>query len=149
MCCKNLCQIFHVQVLQFLLHQIISFGLNGAINLNLWDKQCSYTKKYSLNFLGGRRKYKVGRHTGLNVSTLSRPPLAQFSRGGKYHFRSCGFTASYLFEMFFTTREKCCYMLIFANECAVLIESFEKRFEATPFCHILYRWSKLFSLFSL
>ena len=47
---------------------------------------------------------------------LSRPPLAQFSRGGKYHFRSCGFTASYLFEMFFTTREKCCYILIFPNE---------------------------------
>ena len=69
-------------------------------------------------------------HTGLNVSTLSHPRLAQFSRGSKPDFRSCGFTASYLFEMFSTTMEKCCYMLIFANECAVLIESFEKRFVA-------------------
>ena len=68
-------------------------------------------------------------HTGLNVSTLSHPRLAQFSRGSKPDFRSCGFTASYLFEMFSTTMEKCCYMLIFANECAVLIESFEKRFK--------------------
>ena len=25
-------------------------------------------------------------------------------------------------------------MLIFANECSVLIESFEKELEATPFC---------------
>ena len=42
--------------------------------------------------------------------------------------------------MFFSFREKCCYMLIFANECAVLIESFEKRFEATPFFAVLCRW---------
>ena len=81
-------------------------------------------------------------HTGLNVSTLSRTPLAQFSRKTKHHIRSCGFTTSYLFEMFFTTREKCCYMLIFANECAVLFESFEIRFEATPFFVILCRWRK-------
>ena len=73
---------------------------------------------------------------------LSRPPLAQFSWESKPDIRSCGFTASYLFEMFFTTREKCCYMLIFANECAVLFESFEIRFEATPFFVILCRWRK-------
>ena len=81
-------------------------------------------------------------HTGLNVSTLSHPRLAQFSRGSKPDFRSCGFTASYLFEMFSATMEKCCYMLIFANECAVLFESFEIRFEATPFFVILCRWRK-------
>ena len=81
-------------------------------------------------------------HTGLNVSTLSHPRLAQFSRGSKPDFRSCGFTASYLFEMFSTTMEKCCYMLIFANECAVLIEVFKIVFEATPFFVILCRWRK-------
>ena len=57
---------------------------------------------------------------------LSRTPLAQFSWESKPNFRSSGFTVSYLFEMFFTTMEKCCFMLIFANEYAVLIESFEK-----------------------
>ena len=77
---------------------------------------------------------KVQVHTGLNISNLSHPRLAQFSWRSKPNFRSCGFTASYLFEMFFTTREKCCYMLIFANECPVLIESFETGVEATPFC---------------
>ena len=95
----------------------------------LWTKLCTYAAQ-------------PANHTGLNVSTLSRTPLAQFSRKTKHHIRSCGFTTSYLFEMFFTTREKCCYMLIFANECAVLIESFEKRFEATPFFIILCRWRK-------
>ena len=45
--------------------------------------------------------------------------------------------------------EKCCYIQIFPNEVSVLIEILEKGCEATPSCHILYRWSKLFSLFSL
>ena len=81
-------------------------------------------------------------HTGLNESTLSRPPLAQFSRRVKPNFRSSGFTASYLFKMFFTTREKCCYTLIFANECVVLIEVFKNVFEATPFFAVLCRWRK-------
>ena len=81
-------------------------------------------------------------HTGFNESTLSRPRLAQFSRKTKHHIRSCGFTKSYLFEMFFTTRKKCCYILIFANECAVLIEVFKNVFEATPFFAVLCRWRK-------
>ena len=81
-------------------------------------------------------------HTGLNVLTLSRPPLAQFSWESKHHLRYCGFTASYLFEMFSATMEKCCYMLIFANECAVLIKVFINVFEATPFFAVLYRWRK-------
>ena len=73
---------------------------------------------------------------------LITPSSCPIYRKTKHHIRSCGFTASYLFEMFFTTREKCCYMLIFANECAVLFESFEIRFEATPFFVILCRWRK-------
>ena len=75
---------------------------------------------------------------------LSRTPSAWFSWGSKPDFRSCRMTVSYPSEMFFSFREKCCYMLIFANEYAVLIESFDNRFEATPFYHILYRWSKFF-----
>ena len=91
--------------------------------------------------------YRVSHWFGFRI--LSRPPLAQFSWESKPDIRSCGFTASYLFKMFFLLWEKCFYFQIFPNEVSVLIESFEKRFEATPFCHILYRWSKLFSLFSL
>ena len=75
---------------------------------------------------------------------LSRTPSAWFSWGSKPDFRSCRMTVSYPSEMFFSFREKCCYMLIFANEYAVLIESFDNRFEATPFYHILYRWRKFF-----
>ena len=75
---------------------------------------------------------------------LSRTLSAWFSWGSKPDFRSCRMTVSYPSEMFFSFREKCCYMLIFANEYAVLIESFDNRFEATPFYHILYRWRKFF-----
>ena len=75
---------------------------------------------------------------------LSRTPSAWFSWGSKPDFRSCRMTVSYPSEMFFSFREKCCYMLIFANEYAVLIESFDNRFKATPFYHILYRWRKFF-----
>ena len=82
------------------------------------------------------------KHTDLGLSTLSRTPLAQFSWESKPDIRSSGFTATYLLEMFFSTREKCCYMLIFANECAVLIKVFINVFEATPFFAVLYRWRK-------
>ena len=78
------------------------------------------------------------------LKNLSRTPSAWFSWGSKPDFRSCRMTVSYPSEMFFSFREKCCYMLIFANEYAVLIESFDNRFEATPFYHILYRWRKFF-----
>ena len=84
----------------------------------------------------------VIRHTDLGLGTLSRTPLAQFSWESKPDIRSSGFTATYLLEMFFSTREKCCYMLIFANECAVLIKVFINVFEATPFFAVLYRWRK-------
>ena len=88
---------------------------------------------------------KVGISTHwFGKKNLSRTPSAWFSWGSKPDFRSCRMTVSYPSEMFFSFREKCCYMLIFANEYAVLIESFDNRFEATPFYHILYRWRKFF-----
>ena len=42
--------------------------------------------------------------------------------------------------MFFLVLENCCYFQIFPNEVIVLIEIFEKRFEATPFFAVLCRW---------
>ena len=57
-------------------------------------------------------------------------------------------TVSYPSEMFFSFREKCCYMLIFANEYAVLIESFDNRFEATHFITFYIDGANFFVLFT-
>ena len=74
------------------------------------------------------------------MKNLSRTPSAWFSWRSKPDFRSCQITISYLSEIFFLIWKKCCYIQIFPNKVTVLIESFENRFEATPFFAILYRW---------
>ena len=76
------------------------------------------------------------------LKNLSRTPSAWFSWRSKPDFRSCQITISYLSEIFFSIWKKCCYIQIFPNEVTVLIESFEKRFKATPFFIILSRWRK-------
>ena len=80
---------------------------------------------------------------------LSRPPFAQFSWESKPDFRSCGFTVSYLLEMFFKIWEKYYYIQIFPNEVSVLIEIFETGVKATPFFVILCRWRKYSSFSAL
>ena len=96
------------------------------------------------DFINWKNNSSLKRTHWFGKKNLSRTPSAWFSWGSKPDFRSCRMTVSYPSEMFFSFREKCCYMLIFANEYAVLIESFDNRFEATPFYHILYRWRKFF-----
>ena len=80
---------------------------------------------------------------------LSHPRSAWFSWKSKPDIKSGGFNASYLLQMFFLVLENYCYFQIFPNECTVLIKSFEKRFEATPFFAVLCRWRKFLLLITI